>query len=58
MQSIAFTCQKFIWQNSLEFAAQGENENQHNAWTLQIGFRNRTEQSTLAKSIEQNKSNA
>ena len=24
---IVFTCQKFIWQISLEFAAQGENEN-------------------------------
>ena len=27
MQSIVFTCQKFIRQTSLEFAAQGENEN-------------------------------
>ena len=27
---MVFTCQKFIWQNSLEFVAQGENGNQHN----------------------------
>ena len=27
MQSIVFTCQKFIWQNYLEFAAKGEYEN-------------------------------
>ena len=58
MQAIVFTCQKFIWQSSLEYAAQGEMKISIMLGQLQIGFWNRTEQSTLAKSIEQYKSKA